>query len=214
VTLEVEGHAKHGRIGNLGVGGIFVLTHVSAPERWLGRNVGLRIRVDGSRAEWLHATGQINRIAAEGVAITFTGELPGPLRHMVDELTTASRASDRVLSVVLIDADTERRSAMAAGFRDTGCSVVEAATPLEAIVRLGEASFEPDVIAVADSATTEAEEMRVFVERDHPDAKLVTIGDEVLGPDGIVHWLSSANPKLDLPKRVRDVLVRPGTSSR
>ena len=119
------------------------------------------------------------------------------------------------MSVVLIDGHTERRWAIAEGFRATGCAVIEASTPLEAIVRLGESSFEPDVIAVADSyPTSEAEEMRVFVERDHPNVKLVTIGDALIEPDGIAHWLSSADPGSDLPDRVREVLVRAARSIR
>jgi hypothetical protein len=77
-------------------------------------------------------------------------------------------------------------------------------------VRLGESSFEPDVIAVADSANDDANDMRAFVEREHPNAKLITIGDEVFQPDGFANWLSSANPNADLASRVRVVLVAPG----
>ena len=51
--------------------------------------------------------------------------------------------------------------------------------------------------------------MRTFVERDHPNAKLITIGDDVLQPDGLANWLSSANPDADLPARVREALVAP-----
>src|SRR5205814_3996243 len=110
---------------------------------------------------------------------------PAVLLHMIDQIATAARARDRVLAVVLIDTHAQRRSAMAAGFRATGCNVVEAATPLEAIVRLGESSFEPDVIAIADSdPPTAADDMRAFVERDHPRSKVITIGDELLEPDG------------------------------
>jgi hypothetical protein len=76
-------------------------------------------------------------------------------------------------------------------------------------VRLGESRFEPDVIAVADSQSADAEEMRVFVEREHPKAKLIRIGDETLRPEGLVHWLSSADPDADLPARVREALVVP-----
>jgi hypothetical protein len=66
------------------------------------------------------------------------------------------------------------------------------------------------VIAVADTAATaDAEEMRAFIERDHPNAKLITIGDEVFQPDGFANWLSSSNPDADLPRRVREALVAP-----
>jgi hypothetical protein len=156
VNLRAEGQALRGRIANLGSEGMFVLTAVTAPDRMLGRAVVFEIRFDGGRAEWLRGTGEIARIHAYGLAVVFEAP-PAALLRMIDELATASYASARVMSVVLIDADRDRRSAMAAGFRATGCSVVEAGTPL----------------------------MRVFVERDHPGAKLVTSGDEVLAPDVI-----------------------------
>jgi len=208
VILNVTGDPQQGRLGSVSVGGAFVHTPVAAPADWLGRSVELELRVDGRHAEWLRATGRIVRIAAGGVAVAFDAP-PADLLTLIDEMTTASRADGRVISVVLIDADAKRRSAMVEGFRAAGCSVVEAATPLEAIVRLGESDFEPDVIAVADSqAKSDAADMRVFVTRYHPKAKLVTIGDELLVPDGIKHWLSSADPEADLPRRVRDVLIR------
>jgi len=207
--LRVDGLALHGRIANLGEGCMLVLTQVDAPERLLGRLAEAELRLDSGFAQWLRATGRIVRIADGGVAIAFD-TLSSELRAMIDELTTASRARTRVLSVVLIDADAQRRSAMTSGFRATGCGVIEAATPLEAIVRLGESSFEPDVIAIADSQpAAAADELRDFVERNHPSAKLVTIGDSLLQPDGIAHWLSSADPGSDLPARIREVLVRP-----
>jgi hypothetical protein len=207
--LRVDGYALRGRIANLGEGGMLIVTDVDLPEGLLGHLADIEVRLDGGLAQWLPATGRIVRISGGGVAIAFD-TLSGELRGMIDELTTASRARRRVLSVVLIDADVQRRSAMTAGFRATGCGVIEATTPLEAIVRLGESSFEPDVIAIADShPAAAADEMRGFVERNHPNVKLVTIGEALLQPDGIVHWLSSADPASDLPDRIREVLVRP-----
>lgn len=204
-TREYE---QHGRIANLSEGGAYVVTSTSTPERLLQRDVDLELRLDAGHAEWLRATGRVIRIHPVGVAIAFD-LLAAPLLRMIDELSTASRADARIITVVLIDADPQRSSAMAAGFRASGCSVIEAATPLEAIVRLGESSFEPDVIAVADSANDDAEEMRAFVEREHPNAKLITIGDEIFQPDGFANWLSSANPNADLANRVREALVAP-----
>jgi hypothetical protein len=208
LLLRVEDYALHGRIANLGEGGMLVITEVDAPERLLGCLADVEVRLDGGLAQWCQAAGRIVRIAGGGVAIAFD-TLSGELRGMIDELAMASCACSRLLSVVLIDADAQRRSAMTAGFRAAGCGVIEAATPLEAIVRLGESSFEPDVIAIADSCpAAAADEMRGFVERNHPNAKLVTIGDALLQPDGIAHWLSSADPASDLPARIREVLVR------
>lgn len=207
-VVQAAGHAQRGRIANLSEGGMFVATSVTAPDRLLARTAELEIRLDGMRAEWLHAVGRIIRIGADGVAVAFDS-LPAALLRLIDEMSTASRARLRVISVVLVDVDPERRAAMANGFRSTGCFVIEASTPLEALVRLGESSFEPDLIAVADSIpSTVAGELRAFIDREHPRAKLVTISDDVAEPDGVGHWLSSVDPSSDLPNRVREVLGR------
>lgn len=204
-TLE---HEQQGRIVNLSAGGAYVLTNMGTLERLLQHDVDVELRLDAAHAEWMRATGRIVRIDREGLAIAFD-LLSAPLLRMIDDISAASRASARVITVVLIDADPQRGSAMAAGFSATGCTVIQAATPLEAIVRLGESSFEPDIIAVADSQSDDAEQMRTFVEREHPNAKLITIGDEIFHPDGFADWLSSANPDEDLPARVREALVAP-----
>jgi len=209
IAFQLLDHEQRGRIANVSEGGLFVLTNVGAPNRLLARTVDLELRLDAGQAEWLRAAGRVIRLRPEGFAIAFDIPPPGFLR-MIDEVTTASRARERIISVVLIDGDEQRRSAMAAGFRSTGCTVIEASTPLEAIVRLGESSFEPDAIALANSCpSNEAKQMREFIERDHPSVKLITIGDDVLDPDGFANWLSSANPDADLPARVRDALVAP-----
>jgi hypothetical protein len=208
VILHAAGHAQRGRVANLGEGGMLVATNVTVPDRLLARAVEIDVRLDGMSAQWLHASGRIVRIAADGVAVTFDLP-PAGLVRVIDEMSTASRARLRVISIVLIDLDPQRRAAMAAGFQAAGCFVVEASTPLEALVRLGESTFEPDLIAIADSIpSTVAGELRTFVEREHPRAKLVTIGDEAVDPAGVEHWLSSADPGADLANRVREVLGR------
>lgn len=208
LTLRAFGHEHHARIANIGIGGAYALTSVSVPDRLLARKVDIEVRLDAGHQEWWQATGRVMRIYADGIAIAFDTLAPALLRTL-DELATASRAHQRVVNVVLIDADPQRRSAMAAGFRSTGCAVVEAASSLEAIVRLGEAPFEPDVIAIASSESLDAADMRKFVERDHPKVKVIAIGEELLKPDGFANWLSSSNPNADLPLRVRDALVAP-----
>jgi hypothetical protein len=208
VILHAAEHVQRGRIANLGEGGMLITTSVTAPDRLLGRAAEIEIRLDGLSAEWLQAAGRIVRISATGIAVAFD-MLPAALMRALDEMSTASHARLRVISVVLIDGDARRRASIAIGFRTAGCYVIETATPLEALVRLGESSFEPDLIAVADSLpNTVADELRTFVEREHPRVKLVTIGDEAVEPAGLRHWLSSTDPGLDLPNRIRAVLGR------
>lgn len=209
VILETIGHAQRGRLANVSEGGMLVVMHASAADRVLGRDVSFDLRLDGQHARWLHGSGRIVRVGGEGTAVAFDSPPPTLIR-MIDEMSRNSRASVRTLSVMLIDADNERRTSMALAFRNAGCRVIEGATSLEAIVRLGESAFEPDLIAIGDSVQPAvAAELRLFVEREHPDAKLVTIGDDVVEPTGIAHWLSSSNPADDLPERIRTLLFRP-----
>lgn len=212
VTLHALGNTHRGRLLNIGPGGMCVATEVSLPERILGRIVDLELRFDGALAAWQRLTGRVSRIAAADVALVFessTSTSPSLLR-LLDGLTTASHASARVISAVLIDADEERRTVIAAGFRAAGCAVVEVGTQLEAIVRLGESHFEPDIIAVANTRpAAAADEMRAFVEHYHPSAMLVTIGPELLDPAGLANWLSEVTVPADLPARIRELLFAP-----
>jgi CheY-like chemotaxis protein len=122
-------------------------------------------------------------------------------------MSSASRARFRVMSMVLVDPEPQRRSVMADAFRSAGCTVSETSTPLEAIVRLGELDFEPDLIAIADSMPGAiADDLRRFVIRDHPRVKLVTIGDELVQDITNGHWLSSVSSSSELVTRVREVL--------
>ncbi|MDQ3336314.1 MAG: PilZ domain-containing protein [Myxococcota bacterium] len=209
VVLVVDGERQQGRVSNVGISGMLAMTDTVMPEAFVGRQVDMELRLDGRLANWFQLSGKIVRITGESVAVTFDS-VPPIFASMIDEVSTASHADRRVLSMVLIDATTQRRRRIAEGFRAAGCQVIDVATALEAIVRLGEASFEPELIAIADSVPGQvSQDLRDFVEREHPRAKLVTIGDEVVDPGGLIHWLSSADPQSDLAARVRHVLSRP-----
>jgi len=208
VVLRVAATPRNGRIVDVSAGGLLIVTHVTPPESWLGRTVEVEIRLDDARSEWMHGSGRVVRICADGLAFAFE-QVPPSFVRVLDELGHASRTRRRTLAVVLIDADPVRRSAMVTGFREVGCAVVEATTPLEAIVRLGESSFEPDVIAIADSQPAAgADALRAFTQQNHPHAKLVTIGNERAATDALQSWLSSEDPAADLPQRIRAMLSR------
>jgi CheY-like chemotaxis protein len=209
LVLLVGEYVQHGRIKNLGKGGALIHTSGVTPQSILGQGALIELRLDGGLREWMRITGRILRITGNMVAIAFDG-VPDDFAQLIDDSATASHAHARVLSVVLLDGTAKRRTVMAEVFRAAGCQVLEVTTPLEAIVRLGESHFEPDLIAVADSLpTSTSDELRRFVEREHPRAKLVTIGDDLVEPSGIAHWLSSADPDSDLAARVRRVILRP-----
>lgn len=210
VTLLAGGNSRRGRIVNLSHGGLLANLAVGAPERLLACTVDLELRLDGQFAQWLPASGRIMRIGSEGIAISFTTPPPG-LARVIDEMSTASHARRRVMSMVLVDPEPLRRSVLAAAFRSAGCTVIETSTPLEAIVRLGELNFEPDLIAIADSTPSAiADDLRHFVVHDHPRVKLVTIGEDLVRAASTGrNWLSPSDLASDLARRVRQVLGSP-----
>jgi hypothetical protein len=209
VSVRAGDYDVRGRVANVSGGGLLVTTLVTVPERLLEAAVALEIRFDTQLSAWLRLSGRIVRIGSTSVAIAFS-QVPDDFDQIIADSLTASYSRRRVLAIVIVDATLERRMRMAEAFRAAGCAVVDVSTPLEAIVRLGEFHFEPDLIAIADSLPSSiASELRDFVTREHPRAKLITIGDDVVEPVGLAHWLSAANPGDDLAERVLSLLTRP-----
>lgn len=204
-------HAVRARLVNLGEGGFLATTLVTAPIGLLGRAVHIELRLDDPLSQWNRLEGKIVRIGNDSVAISLDST-PALIR-LVDDMTDASRTRERVISVILIDEDASRRRLLGDAFRTVGCSLIEAATSLEAIVRLGESSFEPDVIAVADSIpSTTANEMREFVGRNHPHVKLVSITD-VIDSSLDIFQLTADDLRGNLVDAIRRLLGRPRTPS-
>lgn len=209
VVMRAGNHVHQGRLVDLSQGGLLAVTGVSPPQRLLGATVELDLRLDAEAARWVRIAGRAVRVGRDQIAVAFS-EPPSALVRLIDDMSAASRTRRRVIHVVLLDNDLDRRQALAEGFRAAGCNVIDVATPLEAVVRLGESSFEPDVIAIADSADEAvAEEMRRFIQVAHPRARLVTIGDAALAPGGASDWLSSIDSDADLTVRVRRILGHP-----
>lgn len=209
--LLAGAHAVRTRLVNLGEGGFLGSTLVTTPTRLLGRSVEIELRLDDPHAEWNRLEGKIMRIENARVAIGFHAT-PAVVR-IVHSSSVAARARNRVIAVILIDEDATRRKLLADAFAEVGCSLIEAATSLEAIVRLGESSFEPDVIAVADSIpAATANEMREFIARHHPQVKLVSI-TEVIDPGINIFQLTPEDLRGNLVGAIRRVLGRPRSPS-
>jgi hypothetical protein len=208
VILRTREHTLRGRIGNLGNGGMCVMTQVTAPASMRGKNVDVELRLDGGAAAWIDLSGRVLRIASDRIAVGFD-TVPPRFDAMIAEQKAASNTRRRKRTIVLVDATVARRTAIAAAFRTAGCDVIEVGSPLEAIVRLGESHFEPDLIAIADSRPESiAVELRAFVDAEHPGAKMITIGDTSVPPE-LGHQLSSLDLDGDLAARVHEILSRP-----
>src|SRR5205823_8463717 len=126
-------------------------TLITAPDRLLNSAVEIELRFDGSDRAWCELAGRLLRSGATSLAVAFDSVPPG-FAETIEEMHDSLHDRRRVLSIVLVDADGGRRATLSDGFRAACCNVIDTATPLEAIVRLGESHFEPDVIAIADSS--------------------------------------------------------------
>jgi hypothetical protein len=209
VVLLAGELAERGRVANLSRGGLQMTISAALAADLVGQAAQLELRLDGPGAEWMRLSGTIRRVERETVAIELTS-VPPEFLELVEHTSTASYRNKQVISVILVDSMATRRAAMSEAFRTVGCTVVEMSTPLEAIVRLGEIQFEPTLIVIADSApTSTSDDLRRFVDREHPAATLITVGDGLIEPEGLLHWLSSANPEDDLVARIRELLSRP-----
>jgi len=199
-------HAVRARIVNLSQGGFFASTLITPPMSLLDTSVDIELRLDDRLAQWIRLEGQVVRIGDGSVAVSLHAS--SALGRLLEGMSSASHARERVISVILIDENATRRELLAEGFRIVGCNVIEAATSLEAIVRLGESSFEPDVIAVADSIpAATANEMREFVGRHHRHVKLVSITD-VIDPAINIFQLTPQDLRGNLADAIRRVLGR------
>jgi hypothetical protein len=207
VVLRTGTYIVRGRISNLSRSGVSTTTRTTAPERFLGSKAEVELRLDGQDATWLRLEGRIVRIGANSIAVRLD-VVPPSFARIVDQAVAASNHHDRLLSVLLVDGAPVRRCAMRDAFRAAGCLVIDVSTPLEAIVRLGESNFEPNLVAIADSLPgTISDELRRFVGVEHPCARLVGIGDAVEVAAGLGQWLSASNPADDLAVRIRSVLT-------
>ena len=209
VSIRCHDYDVRGRLANVSGGGLCAITLVTAPERVHGRTVDIELRFDTQQSEWVQLSGRIVRVGPTSIALSFNS-VPDGFVELIDETLTASLNRKRLMSILMVDATLDRRLRLAEAFRSAGCAVLDVSSPLEAIVRLGEYHFEPDIVAIADSLPdTVSSELRAFVTHEHPRAKQVTIGDQITEPDGLEHWLSSLDPGDDLAARVRRVLFAP-----
>lgn len=201
----------HARIVDLGLGGARVRALDPPPTTLVSTRVELAVRLDGRSAEWIELGGTVVRIGPDhDLALAFE-HVPAAYEQLVRDELRATNALGDITRVVLVDRTPERRGVLAAAFREAGCDVVATSTPLEAIVRMGEARYEPQLIAITDTFPDwVAEELRAFLHAEHPRARMVVVGASVLAPSASgSDWLSSADPRGDLVARIRRLLGTP-----
>ena len=107
------------------------------------------------------------------VAVAFD-DIPTDFEDRIQAELVAALEEAGVVDVLVVDPVALRRGQLAASLRARGRHVSEAATPLDAIDRLGESRHHPGMIAIADTVPAGiADELRAYVRVEHPDVRLV-----------------------------------------
>jgi hypothetical protein len=171
------------------------------------------MRLDGAAGTWFLLHGQVKRVrATDDRLLIALGALPLPLAVLLTSKSGQPRA--RPIEVMVVDRDLARRVQVADAFRAEGCHVLEASTPLEAIDRLGAASYTTDVIAVADTVPDSiAVDLRNHLDVAYVDALVVAVGEPEWIPGRA--RLDPSESEGALPARVHSLLLlRPNRQER
>jgi hypothetical protein len=211
VRIHCGNRVIPGRMVDLAIGGICVRTEL--PIGLIGELVRIDLRLDGSASKHFALLGRVLRVSipTRRMAIGFD-VVPDDFEDCVQNELLAAVEHDTLPRMILVDTLDGRRNKIASAFRNAGCHVTEASTPLEAIAYLGGSRFELGLIAIADTVPeTVAEQLREFLLDEHPGAHMVSIGTSAARRDPAGTWLCSANVRTDLQTRVGRVMTAHGS---
>jgi PleD family two-component response regulator len=97
--------------------------------------------------------------------------VPGDFEDCVQDELLAAVEHDALPDMILVDTVGGRRSKIANAFRNAGCHVTEASTPLEALAYVRGSRSELGLIAIADTVPeTVAEQLRESLLDEQPGA--------------------------------------------
>ena len=206
-----------GRVVDLAVGGVCVRSdHPIGPAGLVGGSVRVDLKLDAGASTPFALLGRVLRVSlpTARIAIGFDA-VPEAFKHCIHDELRAAAAHDALPRMILVDPRGGQRNTIANAFRNAGCEVTEASTPLEAIAHLGGARFELDLIAIADTVPeTVAEELREFLRDEHPEAHMIAIGRSAAHRAPAASWLCSTNVLDDLQTRVGRVMTAHGSRRR
>jgi len=175
VILHLRRDAVHGRLVDLGIGGLRM--ELDAPARVrIGAWIVIDLRLDGCRTEWQRAVGRVTRLNGRRVAIAFR-TASADLEDLVQDELVAALDCARVPRVVVVDRNRSRCTLIAAAFRAAGCRVFERSAPLGVVHVLDDSRIHAWMIAIADSTPSrDARQLRGFLRAMYPAVRLIAIG--------------------------------------
>lgn len=174
-SVHVRGRALNlaGRVLDLSSGGVRVQVARGAKHMASGTPVRVSLRLDGSRSKWLHLDGAVRRIDERQFAVVFR-QRSAELDELVESERVAALEAHQVPEVMIVDAEATRREVVASAFRAAGCRVTETHTALNVIHALEESRTW--MLAIADTKSSDADELRRHVREAFPRVSRIAIG--------------------------------------
>ncbi len=204
---EVQGNAiVHGpgdaavrcAVIDLSLGGVRLLEPVR-DEPGLDPGTEVTIELECSGAGWVVQRGRIARHRLGELVVCFDALSPEVEDLIEDEVLGAVEAQ-KAPRVVVVDRAHARRRHVSDALRTAGSCVLEASTPLEAIALIERSRNHVCAVALSESLTqTQADEVRRFLQEEHPHVKVVVI--TIHGDGDAVH----AGPVRELIEHVRGI---------
>jgi hypothetical protein len=171
--VAVDGDGR-GKIVDVSTGGVRFRVAGPLVRFDVGDHVDLELRFDGAEGGWWQLAGRVVRIGGGGVVVVAFAQTPIDFEDWMHAELVSALESEGEAHVMLVDPIALRRGRIAATLRDSGRTVSEAATPLDAIDRLGESRYRPRTIAVADTVPAGvADELRAYLLAEHADIGVV-----------------------------------------
>jgi CheY-like chemotaxis protein len=182
-TAIVHGScAAHGRILDLGIGGLSVLVDDATAAPDVGAHVRLDVRLDGI-GRWLHLVGSVLRVDARGSGAALVIELlvvPSDFEDLVQNELVSALECAQMPRILLVDGARGRRELVAAAFRAMRCDVIEVSSPLEAIAEIDQSRHHLWAVVIADTElASRADELRRFLGEMYPGVLLIVVGQRV-----------------------------------
>jgi hypothetical protein len=162
------GHGGRGRIVELWPAGLRFTPVAGARRFEVAASIELDLRLDGKAGGWERFSGRVERIEDDGtIAIELAGAPPG-FEEVLREERIAELARATTPHLLVVDPMPMRRASIVERLREAGCHVSEAATPLDAIVHLGESRTRPRLALIAETYPADnSDELHAFMTAAH-----------------------------------------------
>lgn len=160
---------------DLGLGGVRLLEPVR--DQPLAPGTEVKVELECSGAGWVVQAGRVLRHSNGEIVVLFHALSP-EVEDLIEDQVLGAVEAQRAPRIVVVDRWESRRRHVAEALRESGCSPLEASTPLEAVDLIECSRHHVCAVALSEQLTqTQADDLVRFIHEMHPEVKLALIAD-------------------------------------